>query len=72
VGLKTEASLLKVTMSLSFVHRLVLKMFSYKHETGQSPETKEFKEPFGKDLLVIVILCGICDVLRWKCHFGFY
>lgn len=30
VDLKTESSLLRVTMSLSFAHRLVLKMFCYK------------------------------------------
>ena len=33
VGLKTDTSALTVTMSLSFVHRLVLKMFCYKYET---------------------------------------
>jgi hypothetical protein len=32
-GLKTDASLLKVTMSLSFVHLLVLKVFCYEYET---------------------------------------
>lgn len=32
-GLKTGANLLKVTISLSFVHRLVSNMFCYKYET---------------------------------------